>query len=378
VSNELSTAWHRRCAPLIYLVVALMMSLMAAAASDARASAKKSVWGPPYASGASDFPRYRDLGAGIYQDQLRWSDIALSRPDNPTDPSDPAYQWPTDVTRAVAEARRYRMRVALMLIGSPPWANGGQDWNWAPTLPSDFADFAYAASRRFPSVDFWMVWGEPSRGPNFQPLTPAPPERRLTAAQASAPRSYARMLDAAYGSLKRADRRDTVVGGMTYSGGDISSWQWIANMRLPNGRPPRLDTYGHNPFSLRPPDLRNPPSCCGIADFSDLGRLSTAVDRNLSPTRRGGRRRQIPLFLSEFTLPTDVDREFNFHVDRTTQASWIRQALRIVRRWPRIQAFGWIHLYDEAPRPDGQPVSTGGLLDYRGVPKPGYYAFKAG
>jgi hypothetical protein len=211
-----------------------------------------------------------------------------------------------------------------------------------------------------------MIWGEPSRGNNFQPF------------DATAPRRYARMLDLAYVALKQARSSNRVVGGMTYTTGDISTWRWIAGMRLPNGRPPRMDMYGHNPFTWRTPDLRAPPSCCAMADFNDLGRLGPAVDRNLSPRLRNGRRRAIPLFLSEFTIPTDVDREFGFHVDRNTQAGWIRYILQVVRRSSRIQGFGWIHLQDEAPRADGQPVSSGGLLDYRGSPKPGYFAFKAG
>jgi hypothetical protein len=265
-----------------------------------------------------------------------------------------------------------------MLIGSPRWANGGRDWNWAPTNARDFADFAYAASRRYPGVRLWMVWGEPSRSNNWRPLVGAAPERRLNPQQAAAPRRYARLLDAAYASLHAARRTNRVVGGMTYVTGEISTWQWIANMRLPNGRPPRLDLYGHNAFAWRTPDPASPPSCCGIADFSDVFRLAREVDRNLSPPRRDGTRRRIPLFLSEFMLPTDVDRELNFHVSRETQADWIRRILRIVRGSSRIQAFGWIHLYDEPPRPDGQPVTTSGLLDYQGVPKPGYQAFKDG
>ena len=44
-------------------------------------------------------------------------------------------------------------------------------------------------------------------------------------------------------------------------------------MRLPDGRPPRLDLYGHNPFSIRAPNLANPPSPGQQIDFSDLARL---------------------------------------------------------------------------------------------------------
>jgi hypothetical protein len=353
---------------------AIALVATSAAPAAARPSPKKAIWGPAYSDGVSQFPRYRDLGVGIYEEMVNWRGVAPTRPRRPRDPADPAYRWSADTARAVAEARRYGIRVALMLHGAPPWANGGRPGNWAPTRTRDFADFAYAAARRYPGVKLWMIWGEPSRRANFEPLTPAAPGAKLTAKQASAPRRYARILDAAYGALKQARSSNQVIGGMTYTTGDITSWQWIANLRLPNGKPPRLDMYGHNPFSFRRPSLANPPSCCDVVDFSDLGRFGAAVDRNLSR----GKRRRIPLFLSEFTLPTDVDREFNFHVDRPTQASWIRDALRVVRRSSRIRAFGWIHLYDEAPSTNGDPVSTGGLLDYRGTPKPGYFAFKAG
>jgi hypothetical protein len=361
----------RRLLPATLAVLALGLS---PACGQARYSPKKAIWEPAYLNGVSQFPRYSDLGIGIFQAPVYWNDVAPTRPAHPRDPGDPAYLWPEAVTRAVGEARQYGIRVALMLIGAPKWTNGGRPWGWSPRNARDYADFAYAASRRYPSVRLWMIWGEPSRGPNWLPLTPAQPGRRLSSAQAAAPRRYARLLDAAYGSLKQAGHANQVIGGMTYTTGDISSWQWIANMRLPNGRPPRLDLYGHNPFSFRHPDLRNPPSCCDQVDFSDLGRFASAVDRNLSR----GRRRHIPFFLSEFTLPTDVDRDFNFHVDPQTQANWIRDILKVVRRSARIRAFGWVNFQDDPPSPDGSPVRTTGLLDYQGNPKPGYFAFKSG
>jgi hypothetical protein len=361
---------------LCILLGAALLAVAAAAPSQARFSPKKAIWGPGYVSGVSQFPRYRELGVGIYQAQVLWAEVATARPRRPRDPRDPAYRWSPELVRDVAEARRNGMRVALMLIGAPRWANGGRPWNWAPRRERDFADFAYAAARRFPGVRLWMIWGEPSRENNFEPLTPAPPTAaRLTPTQASAPRRYARLLDAAYAALKGASRSNRVIGGMTYTTGDISTWNWIRYMRLPNGRPPRLDLYGHNPFTWRRPSLGAPPSCCGSADFSDLGRLAPQIDRNFNPPRS---RRRIPFFLSEFFLPTDVDRELNFHVDRATQASWISGIMRIVRSWSRIQAFGWVHLYDEPPSPTGERVGHGGLLEFDGRPKPGYFAFGAG
>jgi len=158
-----------------------------------------------------------------------------------------------------------------------------------------------------------------------------------------------------------------VIGGMSYTTGDISTRQWIDNLKLPNGRPPRLDLYGHNPFSFRKPNLTNPPSPQEVVDFSDLGRLSKLVNRKLR------RHNRIKLFLSEFTIPTATDSEFNFHVTLDTQADWIRSALSIARTTPSIFALGWIHLID------GDPAGTsGGLLDAQGMKKPGYFAFQRG
>jgi hypothetical protein len=67
------------------------------------------------------------------------------------------------------------------------------------------------------------------------------------------------MLDASYGALKRANRHNIVIGGDTWTGGEISPLNFIRAMRLPNGRRPRMDLYGHNPFTARSPNLRKQP-----------------------------------------------------------------------------------------------------------------------
>src|SRR5436190_14930436 len=235
--------------------------------SSARASGLKAMWGPATRDGVSLFPAYRALGVKLYEDVLRWNEIAMRRPRDAQNPRARAYRWPREVTRAAAEARRYGMQVALEIIGSPRWANGHKAPKWAPHRLQDFANFAIAASRRYPSVHLWMIWGEPSRSHNFRPLTPAPPYRPLTHNQKIAPHLYARLLDAAYGALKSVTPSNLVIGGMTDSAASISTPQWIENMRLPNGKPPRLDLYGHNPFSIRAPNVANPPSPAQQIDF---------------------------------------------------------------------------------------------------------------
>jgi hypothetical protein len=236
------------------------------------------------------------------------------------------------------------------------------------------ADFAAAAVKRYPRVRYWMIWGEPSKASRFQPLRKAT-GRRLTRAQRRGPRLYARILDAAYRAVKRTNRRDLVIGGNTWSGGEVAPLNFLKAMRLPSGRRPRMDLYGHNPFTLRLPNLREGPTRYGFADFSELDALARWLDRLGYRTRKG---RKLRLFLSEFTLPTDhANHEFNFWVTHETQAKWIRAALRITRRWRRIHTFGYLGLHDQPPRADGLEVNWG-LIDRHGRKKPAYLAFKRG
>jgi hypothetical protein len=349
--------------------LALVFAALALFAAPGYASGSKAIWGPPTLNGVSQFPLYHTLGTGIYETDLGWSQTASTRPKHPLDPSDPAYHWPSSLSYEIQKASVYHMRVLIMVNETPDWANGGRAANWVPSRVSDLANFLTAAAHKYPSVHLWMVWGEPSRRPNFEPLTPASPkEGRLTRAQAAAPHKYARMLDAGYGALKAVSKKNLVIGGNTYTTGDIDTRQWIENLKLPNGKPPRMDLYGHNPFSFRAPNLSDPPSPDGEVDFSDLKRLSGLVNHYLAPPHH-----QLRLFLSEWTIPTAPDDEFNIYVTPAVQAEWIADAWRIVRHNHFIYALGWIHVYDDPPG-----GSAGGLLDAQGTPKPGYYAWKAG
>ncbi|MBA3748025.1 MAG: hypothetical protein H0W96_11125 [Solirubrobacterales bacterium] len=354
-------------------VVLLALALVAPAPAAGAASLEKGFWGPIRVDGVSQFPIYDDLGVTIFQTTISWADVAPTRPEDSRDPRDAAYRWPAEVDDAIREARRHRMKVLIMLTNAPAWANGGRTPEYAPDRPSDFADFARAASRRYPEVLHWMIWGEPSRSNNFKPFVKQPLGTPITAAQKRAPRRYARLLDAAYGQLKAQRRTNLVIGGNTYVTGEVRPGAWMRAMTLPDGRRPRIDLYGHNPFSFRNPSLRNPPSGQGLVDFSDLGRFGRDVQRVLG----GPRRKRVRLFLSEFTIPTAVDSEFNFHVSPRTQAKWITNAFKIARGESSIVALGWIHLYDDPPDPS-RPVVNGGLITHDGKKKPGYEAFKQG
>jgi len=357
---------------LLALAVGLLM-LAATAPGAQAASLEKGFWGPTQVGGVSQFPIYEDLGVTVFQMAVSWAAVAPTRPRDARNPADPAYVWPPDVDYAIREAKAHGMKVLLMLISAPSWANSGRDPEYAPDRPSDFGAFARAASRRYPGVRHWMIWGEPSRSPNFKPFVEQPLGTKITAAQKRAPQRYARLLDAAYGQLKAAQRSNIVIGGNTYVTGEVRPGDWMRAMKLPDGRPPRLDLYGHNPFGYRNPNLRNKPSKRGLVDFSDLARFDRVLQRDLGRPLK----KRIRMWLSEYTVATGPDIEFNFWVTPATQAKWIRSAFKVARQVKNIAGLGWVHLYDQTPIP-GQQVINGGLIRFDGTKKPGYKAFKRG
>lgn len=376
---RLRSVTTRLLVPFIATVTLALASCGLATADAASRSAKsaaatqthkKAMWGPPEINGVSQFPVYRDLGVGIYQMAIAWSDIAPTEPADPTNPADPAYQWPASFGETISEAQRYGMKVMVMVIGAPPWANGGEsDRAWAPRRPEDYANFMTAISRQYSSVHMWMIWGEPNRQPNFKPLSPSR-TGPLNAEQAQAPRLYGRILDGAYAALKAESKRNLIIGGNTYTAAgtdSISTYQWLRYMRLPNGRMPRMDLYGHNPFGFRIPNLKSRASSKGRVDFSDLGRLTKKLDA-FYPGKR------LKLFLSEFGVPAGgKDAEIGFGLSYKAQVKWIKAAFKVQRELKRIYTLGWVHPFD---RPDFG--ITTGLIKKNGKPKPGYYAFRAG
>ena len=365
-------------------LLAVSVAVTVAGPAIAKPDTAKAIWGPLELDGKRTMPTYARLGAGIYQTQLRWEKVAPTRPDDPTDPDDPAYEWPAILDEAIRQADRSGIQVLLLVQGTPRWANGGRAWEYPAKSPRAYADFITAAARRYPAVRRWMIWGEPNGygvtddGTAISHFMGIEPDRGrpLPRSKQGGVQLYARYLDAAYGRLKAESRRNVVIGGNTWTAGAVRPIHWIKALRLPNGRPPRMDLYGHNPYTNRKPDLRNRPLARGTADFSDLDTLGRAIDRNLGRTASG---KKIGIFLSELTLPTYHGVEgLPLHVTRRQQASWIAAGMRIVRRSKRVKTLGIFRFNDEAHGAGVTRHAHWGLIDHHGKPKPAYFAFANG
>ena len=330
---------------------------------------KKSMWGSPtLADGRSIFPILKDLGVGLYSIQVRWEAIAPTvKPANPTDPNDPAYQWPQYLTDAVAEATANGMQVQLLIMGTPPWANGGQSWQWMPNNVQDWSDFVTAVTRKYPVATHYMIWGEPNRTPNFKPSTPATSNTgKLKGAQQVSPRNYAILLDAAYAAIKAEGPADKVIGGNTYTAAgkdDINTYQWAKYMKLPNGSRPRMDMWGHNPWGFTLPNFDDPPGRRGTVTFSDLKRLTKVLDKEFKP-------RKLKLFLAEWGVPSGFkDKDLGYTLKTKEANLWINTAFKLMRKFKRIYSLGWVHLVDN-------PRNSTGLLNQGLTQKKTYRTYR--
>jgi hypothetical protein len=349
------------------LLVTAALCVSACVLAPTAPATTKAIWGPILMpDGSSAFPVYRDLGVDVFQIQLGWADVAPTRPQNPSNPNDPAYAWSPRLTEAVRQARARGIEVAMLVKGSPSWANGGRGPQWAPSNRA-YAQFLTAASRKYRAVRRWMIWGEVNRAAVFQPL---PTNGR------AGPRRYATLLRAAYKALKRRSRKNIVIGGMTFTFGEVMPRDFLRFMRLPNGKPPPLDQFGHNPFSRRFPNLRlgGYRGFPASRDISDVDRFAKEIHRAYGSKYRRFRRKGPKLWLSEFTVSSDQpNRAFTFAVSRREQARWLRAAFRIARK-SYISGLGWFNLLDEPVGRSGH--LTQGLITYEGQRKPAYKAYK--
>ena len=155
-----------------------------------------------------------------------------------------------------------------------------------------------------------------------------------------------------------------MIGGSTYPAATSTPSSGSRTCVCPAGGRPAWTCTPTILSAFENPGFSRSPSPFGEVQFSDLHELGGWIDRYLH--------RRIKLFLSEFTIPTQPDQEFNFYVDPDVAAQWVRDALYLSRHWTRIYALGWVHVYDDPPQ------SYGGLLTAQGTPKPDFYAFQHG
>ena len=245
-----------------------------------------------------------------------------------------------------------RIQVLGTLVGTPGWANGGRAARFAPPSGKDFATFAGAAAERYPFIRHWLIWNEPNLRRWLEPTVPGTYVRRL--------------LNPAYKAIHQANRRALVGGGVTgprANAGGVSPLDWLRGMRRAGAR---LDAYAHHPHPASAYETPTEGGCfgaeCKTVTLANLRVLVDAVRRAWG----GGKR----IWLSEWGYQTNPPDKF-LGVSPRLQAQYIGEAARLVYRTRQVDMLIQF-LYQDEPQTDR---FQSGLLNSRGRPKAGLYAF---
>ena len=215
---------------------------------------------------------------------VAWSVVArYSRPADPTNPSDPAYDW-SGFDERVAAIRSRGMEPLLSLYATPGWAKPSSDRQ--TPRPADFADFAAAAARRYsqatyggPAVTHWQLWNEPNLSTYLDP--------------SDAVEQYRAMVNAAYAAIKRVSASNRVVAGglAPYAAykDDIAPLRFMRELLcMSRGARPRptcratvaFDVWSHHPYTTGGPNRSaRARDDASLGDLPEMRRLLRAAER---------------------------------------------------------------------------------------------------
>jgi hypothetical protein len=343
---------------------------------------------PNAATRAMWLDRTAQAGAGFVLLNATWSNIApQAQPAgfDPTDPSDPSYNWGT-LDLAVSEVVARGLTPAILVSSAPIWAEGphrpGDDaappGTWMPD-PGKLGQFARAIATRYgggfdglPRVSYWQAWAEPNLSVNLTP--------QFDGGAAVSPAHYRDMLNAFYAGIKSVHSDDQVLTGGPAPYGDPPGGQrmqpalfWRTLLCL-DGRklkpascpdPARFDIAADNPINASAP-TEHAKSDEDIAT-ADLGRLKRIIATAASTGRAPA---HTPLWVTEFWWKVNPPDSDGFPAAK--QARWLQQALYLF--WQQgVSRAVWFQIVD--PPAASSPFQTGLFADAN-TPRPAYQAFR--
>jgi hypothetical protein len=376
---------------LIFVVLAAVAA-PAAHASDQQllvVQDNPQILGKPDATAAE----FRSLGADVVKIQLYWDDVAPTGRRKPAgfDGSNPAsYHWDT-YPGAVNAVIAAGMRPYLSIGGhAPKWATNGPGRSGV-SRPSanEFALFAEAVGRQFPSVQIWSIWNEPNLSSWLSP------QRKQGVPQS--PSIYRGLYLAGHAGLRASGHGGDriLIGELMPRGGNSSrkirpltflremvcldshyrEYRGRAARARGCGRVARIPTSGlaYHPYTLRGgPGIDDGP---GDAAIGELRLVTKTLD---ALARRGKLPRGLPLWITEFGYQTNPPDPI-FGVPLKRAAAFMDMSEWVAFRNRRVASYSQYTLQDDPPRPSGgrpfQRWSTwqSGLRFGNGRAKPAVY-----
>jgi len=313
--------------------------------------------------------RAKAANATMFRAVVTWADVAKTKPANPANPFDPAYKL-DDVDQLVRDAQSRGMEVLLTIWGTPKWANGGKGPAYLPKKLSDLTTFSRVIAQRYsgryagyPNVKFFSVWNES----NLQ-LFLAP--QFDSKGRSVGPANYAKLYAAAYNGIKAGNKkalvgigetsshgRDKPLSGNsgTHSPGKFAELVAKANPKL------KFDAWAHHPYpfpvSMKPTQKVRWPN----VSLASLPQFEKSLDTWF-------KRKNIPVWITEYGHETKPGEPQG--VTESQQASYIKQAISIVKKDKRVPMFVWFVFQDTKTS-----LWQSGLYRITAGAKPGLSAF---
>jgi hypothetical protein len=334
------------------------------------------------------------IRVNLYWGGTKWA-VAKSRPADPNDPGDPAFDWAI-YDRLVRYATQNGIQVVFSILFTPGWANGNKARTVAPTNFKDLENFAYAAAERYsglwtpppwqqdpanpttklplPKVNMWTAWNEPNN-----PIWLSPQYKRVGKTwRVESAFNYAKICNAVYNGVHSPFLGplpdEHVACGVTGPKGNDAPATKRASVdpltfltQAHRFGMKTFDVYAHHPYA----DIGKSESPTYVpkgkfkrrVQLGNLSLLTKLISQYYGPKH---------LWITEFGYQTNPP-DKTYGVSYATQAKYLTQSYAIARKNPRIDMMLWFLVRDEPAVGNWQS----GLMTVTGKKKPAWNAFLA-
>ncbi|MGI9659634.1 MAG: DUF5722 domain-containing protein [Gaiellaceae bacterium] len=326
--------------------------------------------------------RASQANASILRTTLWWSEIAPTKPTEPGNHNDPAYQW-DNVDTFVQNASARNLRVLMTVLGTPAWANDGKSFAYAPRRANMFRQFMKALATRYsgeagrPEVRHFTIGNE------FNTARFLMPQFKDNGRKSVAPAIYVnKFVLPGLSGLKAGNSRAKVAIGVTSPRGRKKNRDKGGGQHFPaefmqgvaeacDGRCKGV-AFAHHPYTVgakrKGPNaqFRYPAVAFNnLTQFNDD--LKLWFDLEHSPR----------IWITEYGFFSNPPNTSPLGIPLARQARFLQQAVKKAKKLDYVDMFIWFILLDDRGAPN--PVvweASGGLYNTSDEVKPAYAAYQ--
>lgn len=319
------------------------------------------------------------LDVGFMRWDMQWNEIATSRPNNPRDPEDPAYDFTaTDQFMRDAAAHGLQGKVMFTLWKTPSWATKAKTAK-ATQMPKleDWRNFVFACATRYsgtyippgattplPGNTNWETWNEPNANFAFRP--------QKVRGKVVSPANYVKLLNALKSEVSNVTSKHTFVAGALYKQGGPESVTPINFLRGMKAAHATFDVLSMHPYNNTPRlglkdgvnQSKTNPSFIGVGNFQTFITLSNQIFG-----------KKYPIWVTEFGWNTPSPGKSQYVASFKQQAEFAFESILRFKQLPQVERMAWFLIKDDPPA-FGAWYTTG-LRSTTGTEKPSYSSWQS-